>query len=170
MAARMAKTPLAIAEAGTADAGILFVNDAFASLLESEAATWIGRPLGALSAAGPSPVVAGETKHFEVALDGGRRLPVALSIALVPGPAGDPVCLLCSLVDARGDGATQAIERDARMLAQVALAAGELMSEAAAAARLSAPEGDDAQAQWQAQAIAREALRRTVHPSPGGAA
>lgn len=141
----------------------MFVNAAFSELLDSDASSWIGRPLSALSSPALLDFSPGKTQRFDVVLDDERHMPMALSIAAVPGPGGKPFCLLCSLVDARGDGAPEAIQRDAGMLAQVARAAGELMSEATAAARFSRSDGgDDA-----AGELAMEAMARTVHAAHG---
>ena len=133
MATRLAKTPLAIADAQ--GAAIMFANEAFATLVGLDAAALAGRPLGSLAAA-PVDIGRGATTRFELALRDGDSLTAALSTAAVPGPDGQPVCLLCSLVDARGDGADAAIARDAELLAQVAQAAGDLLRESAVAARL----------------------------------
>ena len=162
MAASNANTPLAVADA--AGARLMFVNAAFAELLDSDAATWVGRPLSALGREAAN-LAQGATVRFVVALDGGHRRPVALSIAPVPGADGKPSCLLCSLVDARGDGADAAIALDAEMLAEVAKAAGDLMSAAAAAASASTTEGS-----WRsADDLALAAMSRTVHPADGRA-
>ncbi len=163
MAAGMAKTPLAVAEAGAIDPSIMFVNAAFPELLDSDASSWIGRPLSALSTPTTLSGAPGTTKRFDVMLADGRRLPVALSVASVSGADGTPLCLLCSLGDARGDGADEAIERDAEMLTQVANAASELMGEAAEAARISASDGSG----HASGEIALEAMRRTADPIHG---
>ena len=49
MASRLAKTPLAIADAQ--GAAIMFANEAFATLVGLDAAALAGRPLGSLAAA-----------------------------------------------------------------------------------------------------------------------
>ena len=163
MAASAAKTPLAIAQACAGGPSIMFVNAAFAQLLGSDASSWTGRPLSALAAPAAIHFAAGTTTRFEATLDGDRRVPLALSIAAVPDGEGAPFCLLCSLVDARGDGADEAIARDARMLGQVALAAGELMSEAAIVARRSASAGIPENA----DGIALEAVKRSAPSNHG---
>ena len=66
------------------------------------------------------------------------------------------MCLLCSLLDARGEGADEAIARDATLLAQVAQAAADLMRESAKAASSPHP------GQANAEAIARDAYARAV--------
>ena len=114
----------------------MFANEAFATLVGLDAAALVGRPLGSLAAAVPIDLGRGVTTRFELALHGGGSLAAALSTAAVPGADGQPLCLLCSLVDARGDGADDAVARDAELLAQVAQAAGDLMRESAVAARL----------------------------------
>ncbi len=134
-ATRLAKTPLAIADAHVPGAPILFANEAFATLVGLDAAALLGRRLGSLAGAAPVDVGRGATHRFELALHDGGSLAVALSTAAVPGPDGQPWCLMCSLVDARGEGADAAIARDAELLAQVARAAGDLMRESAVAAR-----------------------------------
>jgi hypothetical protein len=137
MATRLAKTPLAIADAHTPGTPILFANEAFAALVDVDATALVGRSLGLLAALPVVDIGRGATTRFELAVNGGSSLPVALSTAEVPGPDGRPFCLLCSLVDARGEGADEAIARDAELLAQVARAACDLMRESGAAARTS---------------------------------
>ena len=137
MATRLANTPLAIADAHAPGAPIMFANEAFAALMDADAAALVGLPLGTLAAAGRVDVERGGTTRFELAVHGASALSAALSTAVVPGPDGSPFCLLCSLVDARGEGADAAIARDAELLGQVAQAAGDLMRESAIAARTS---------------------------------
>ena len=135
MAARLAKTPLAIADAHAPGSPIMFANDAFATLVGLDATALVGRALGSL-AAPPVAIERGVTTRFQLAPHGGGGLTAALSTAAVPGPDGQPFCLLCSLMDARGEGADAAIARDAELLAQVAQSAGDLMRESAVAARV----------------------------------
>lgn len=155
MAARLAKTPLAIAQG---DSRILFANDAFAALLGIDAATLVGWALGALAESPVATVGAGTTIRLQLAVKDGAGFPAALSTAAVNGPDGAPMCMLCSLVDARGEGADAAILRDAELLAQVAHAASELMHESAAAERA----GDSAGLSAPASDIARDAVDRAV--------
>ena len=145
MATRLAKTPLAIADAHEPGIPIMFANEAFATLVGLDAAALVGRPLGSLASA-PVDIERGVTTRLELALRDGNSLAAALSTAAVPGPDGQPFCLLCSLVDARGDGADAAIARDAELLAQVAQAAGDLMRESAVAARMGESTDRDATA------------------------
>jgi len=166
MAVRLAKTPLAIADAHEPGTPIMFANEAFATLVELDAAALVGRPLGSLAAAGPVDVERGATTRFELGLRGGSSLTAALSTAVVPGPDGQPFCLLCSLVDARGDGARAAIARDAELLAQVAQAAGDLMRESAVAARL----GESAERDIAAAGIALAAVDRATPSAVEGRA
>ena len=161
-ATRLAKTPLAVADAHAPGAPILFANDAFATLVGLDAAALVGRPLGSLAAAAPFDIERGITTHFELAVHGGGSLAAALSTAAVPGPDGQPVCLLCSLADSRGDGAEAAIARDAELLAQVAQAAGDLMRESAVAARM----GESADRDVTAADIALAAVDRAT-PAAG---
>ena len=145
MATRLAKTPLAIADAHEPGIPIMFANEAFATLVGLDAAALVGRPLGSLASA-PVDIERGVTTRLELALRDGNSLAAALSTAAVPGPDGQPFCLLCSLVDARGDGADAAIARDAELLAQVAQAAGDLLRESAVAARMGESTDRDATA------------------------
>ena len=156
MAARLAKTPLAIADAHAPGAPILFANDAFAGLVGVDAAGLVGEPLGMLWASPAGAVQAGGTIRFEYAGKDGHSFPAALSTAAVTGADGTPFCLLCSLVDARGEDADAAIARDAALLAQVAAAAGDLMRESAVAANAT-----DAPAT--ASNIALGAVERATH-------
>ncbi len=132
LAARQAKTPLAIATASAPT--ILFANDAFAALLECEPGTLVGRPLASIGTVDDEQPSSGAVTRLTLVDAHDRRAPVALSTAAVAGPDGSPSCLLCSLIDARGDGADEAITREAALLAEVAQAAGALMRESAAAA------------------------------------
>ena len=133
MAARLARTPLAVADARSPDAPLMFANAAFADLLGCDAATLVGRPLRALANAA---IPHQGTVRFDLEAAPGHAFAAALSTAPVDGPDGVAFCLLCSLVDARGDGADAAIARDAALLAEVARAAGDLMRESAQAARV----------------------------------
>lgn len=158
VATRLAKTPLALADAAAPGAPILFANDAFGALLGRDPAALAGRPLSTLSTTPHADLSPGGTLRMDVETADGRVFPAALSIAAVRGADGAPLCLLCSLIDARGDGADEAIARDATLLAQVAQAAGELMRESGIAAG-AAPAGDhDATA----TRIAREAVERAI--------
>ena len=159
MATRLAKTPLAIADAHLPGLPIMFANDAFAAVVKIDAAVLAGRPLGTLAATAAADFEAGGTTRFELAVQDENPFPVALSIAAVPGADGKPFCMLCSLVDARGDDAGDAIARDAALLAQVALAAGDLMRESAAAAAPGDPQGQAASA----SDIALRAVERATH-------
>lgn len=132
LAARQAKTPLAIATASAPT--ILFANDAFAALLECEPDALVGRPLASIGAVTDEQQPSGPVTRLTLVDAQGRSALVALSTAPVAGPDGSPSCLLCSLIDARGDGADEAIAREAALLAEVAQAAGDLMRESAAAA------------------------------------
>ena len=142
LAVRQAKTPLAIAQAPLSDATILFANDAFAAMLDCDPDTLLGHSLNALGGAAMAPTTPGSPVRLQLRGAGGQDIPVALSVAVVPGFERGPTCLLCSLIDARGEGADAAIARDAELLAEVAHAAGELMSESALAA--SQTHSDDA--------------------------
>jgi hypothetical protein len=159
MAARLSKTPLAIADARAHGAPLLFANDAFAALVDVDATTLAGRPVTTLAGLPGGAVEPGATLRFQLAQKNGNSFPAALSIAAVPGPDGAPLCLLCSLVDARGEGADAAIARDAELLAQVALAAGDLMRESAVAAAIGG--ADDRAAT--ASGIALGAVERATH-------
>ncbi len=150
LATRLAKTPLAVADAHAPDAPILFANDTFAALVGIDADALKGRSLGSLSTSPTLDVARAGTTRFELAVEGATPVAVALSTAAVPGADGAPFCLLCSLVDARGEGADAAIARDAELLVQVAQAAGDLMRESAIAARVGAS--------TDASAIALEAI------------
>ena len=141
MATRLAKTPLAIADAHAPGEPIMFANDAFAALVGADASSLVGRPLGTLAPAAVVDIERGGTIRFELAIKGAGSMPAALSTAAVSGADGRPFCLLCSLVDARGEGAETAIARDAELLAQVAQAAGDLMRESAIAAHASTSRG-----------------------------
>ena len=132
LAARQAKTPLAIATVSTPS--ILFANDAFAALLECEPDALVGRSLASIGTIADEQPVSGRVTRLTLVDAQGRTSPVALSTAAVAGPDGSPSCLLCSLIDARGDGADEAIAREAALLAEVARAAGDLMRESAMAA------------------------------------
>ena len=158
VATRLARTPLAIADAHAPGAPIVFANDAFGALLGRDPATLVGRPLSALSTAPHAGVAAGATVRMDVEGAGGGVFPAALSVAAVPGADGAPLCLLCSLVDARGDDAVAAIERDARLLGQVARAAGDLLKESGIAAAAMPTDGQDVEA----TRIAREAVERAT--------
>ena len=156
VAARLAKTPLAIADAQAPGAPILFANDAFGALLGCDPATLAGRRLSALSTSSHADVTPGGTVRLDIETPDGGAFRAALSIAAVPGADGAPLCLLCSLIDARGEGADAAIVRDAGLLAQVAQAAGDLMKESGiAAGALPAHDHDVA-----ATRIATEAVER----------
>ena len=159
MATRLAKTPLAIADAHLPGSPIMFANDAFAALVKIDASALAGRLLGTLSASAPADIQPGRTTRFELLVQDEKPFPVALSTAPVPGADGKPFCLLCSLVDARGDGAGDAIARDAALLAQVALAAGDLMRESAAAADPGDPQSEASSA----SDIALRAVERATH-------
>ena len=141
MAARLARTPLAIADANAPGLPLMFANDAFAALVEAPAETLVGRALATLAASSKDSITTSGTARFELAIDAANSFPVALSTAPVTGADGVPFCLLCSLVDARGDGADEAIARDAELLVQVAQAASSLMHESAIAARVGAAGG-----------------------------
>lgn len=136
LATRQAQTPLAIANAQAAGATLLFANDAFAAMLDCEPEALVGRELSTLAVGVIAPIRPASTLRFDLATAKGGTVPAALSVAAVPGPDGLPLCLLCSLVDARGDGADEAIARDAILLKEVAHAAGELMRESTIAARV----------------------------------
>ena len=133
LAARQAKTPLAIATASAPT--ILFANDAFAALLQCEPDVLVGRSLASIGTIADEAASGPVTRRTLVDSQG-RSATVALSTAAVAGPDGSPSCLLCSLIDAHGDGADEAIAREAALLAEVAQAAGDLMRESAAAADL----------------------------------
>jgi hypothetical protein len=160
MAARLAKTPLAIADAQAPGSPIMFANDAFATLVGVDAQTLVGRPLGCLAAAGPIDVEQGVTTRMELALRDGGTLMAALSTAAVRGADGRPFCLLCSLVEARGEGADVAIVRDGELLAQVAQAAGDLMRESAVAAHSGGSTGRELSAADIASAAVDRAIPR----------
>ena len=134
LAARQAKTPLAIATASAPT--ILFANDAFAALVDCEAGDLVGRPLASIGTVVDEQSASGVATRRTLVDSQGRSATVALSTAAVAGPDGSPSCLLCSLIDAHGDGADEAIAREAALLAEVAQAAGDLMRESAAAADL----------------------------------
>ena len=159
MATRLARTPLAVADASAPGAPILFANEAFATLVDVDAATLVGRSLGMLTVAPAADFERAGTTRFELAAKDGGSFPAALSTAPVPGPDGQPFCLLCSLVDARGDGADAAIARDAELLVQVARAAGDLMRESAIAAHA----GASGEASPSASEIALEAVDHVAH-------
>jgi hypothetical protein len=158
VATRLAKTPLALADAAAPGAPILFANDAFGALLGRDPAALAGRSLSTLSTPPHTDISPGGTLRMDIETADGRVFPAALSIAAVQGAAGAPLCLLCSLIDARGEGADEAIARDAKLLAQVAQAAGDLMKESGIAAG-AVPAGDHDEA---ATRIAREAVERAV--------
>ena len=162
LAARQAKTPLAIAHTQPPGATLLFANDAFAAMLDCEPDSLVGRPLNALGIGASGAVMPGTSTRLELATSSGRPFPAALSIAAVPGADGAAVCLLCSLVDARGEGADEAIARDARLLSEVAQAAGALMRESAAAARMTSPGDVDASASSIAFDAVAHATRATM--------
>jgi len=159
MAARLAKTPLAIADAHVPGAPIMFANAAFAALVQVDAGALVGRLLGTLSMASACRLQAGDTTRFELAVRDEGSFHAALSTAAVLGPDGQPFCLLCSLIDARGEGADAAIARDAELLTQVAAAAGELMRESAVAANLDGSSTHPATA----SDIALDAVERVAH-------
>lgn len=162
-AARLAKTPLAIADAHAPGARILFANDAFGALLGLDPAALAGRPLSSLSTP-PQAVVGGDaTLRLDVVTEDGKAFAAALSTATVHGTDGAPMCLLCSLIDARGEGADAAIARDAELLKAVARAAGDLMKESGIAADA---QGPHVHAHDGATRIAREAVERATHGSP----
>lgn len=160
LATRQARTPLAIADALAPGLPILFANDAFGALLGRAPASFVGQPLAALALSADTRPVPGGTVRLQVAGAGGQAFTAALSTAAVAGADGTPMCLLCSLVDARGDGADEAIERDAGLLAQVARAASDLMKASGLAAG-AAPAEDH---ELVATRIARDAVRRAVPP------
>jgi hypothetical protein len=135
MATRLARTPLAVADAHAPGAPILFANAAFAALVDIDAAALVGRSLAMLSGSPGVGVEHPTTTRFELTANSGGSVPVALSTAPVAASDGRPFCLLCSLIDARGDGVDAAIARDAELLGQVADAAGELMRQSTIAAR-----------------------------------
>jgi hypothetical protein len=162
MATRLAKTPLAIADAHAPGAPIMFANEAFAELVDIDVAALVGRPIGTLAASDVADIRPGSTSRFELAIDNASPFPVALSVAAVAGADGTPLCLLCSLVDARGENADATIARDVQLLAQVAQAAGDLMRESAIAASLAEP-GEHADT---AAGIALGAVERATHPAP----
>lgn len=163
VATRLAKTPLAIADAQAPGAPILFANDAFGALLGHDPAALAGRALNGLSPRPHAVVTPGGSVRLDLEAADGRVFPAALSVAAVPGADGTPVCLLCSLVDARGEGADVAIERDAGLLAEVARAAGELMKESGIAAAAMPAQVHDAAA----MRIAHEAVERATHADVG---
>jgi hypothetical protein len=163
MAARQAKTPLAIADAKAPGAPLLFANEAFAAFLDEPAEALVGRALTAFAASSDAPITAPGTTRFELVGKDGSAFPAALSAASVTGADGAPLCLLCSLVDARGDGADEAIDRDAELLAQVAHAASALMRESAIAARLGESNG-------QTSSASDIALDAVAHATPVAAA
>lgn len=146
LATSQAQTPLAIANAQAAGATLLFANDAFATMLDCDPGALVGRDLGALGVGVMAPIAPGSTLRVDLATAKGGTVPAALSIAAVPGPDGSALCFLCSLVDARGDGADEAIARDATLLREVAQAAGELMRETTVAARVADSSNDPATA------------------------
>lgn len=137
LAASQAKTPLAIASGPVL--GIVFANDAFAALLGSEPDALVGRRLASLGTATVEQPASGGFTRLELTDAHGRVVPVALSTAAVAGPDGSTACWLCSLIDARGDDADEALAREAALLKEVAQAAGELMCESAAASDSTKP-------------------------------
>jgi hypothetical protein len=167
MAARLAKTPLAIADAHQAGAPLMFANDAFAALVGEDAGQLVGRPLASLGMPALDVPVPG-TCRFDLVTNGGDAVPVALSTSAVEAADGVPFCLLCSLVQARGEGADDAIARDAALLQEVALAAADLMREAARAAGLGPTEAPDDAAARIALGALQDRTAPTA-PSPAGA-
>ena len=161
MAARAARTPLAIADARSPDAPIMFANAAFAELLGRDAASLAGRPLTSLAAAStPAPGFAPDAStRIDAERADGSSFPAAMSTALVRDSDGAVMCWLCSLIDARGEDADNAIARDAAALRAVAKAASDLMHEAAMAADAREP-GDAA---IDASDIALRAAARAIH-------
>lgn len=159
-AVRLAKTPLAIADARAAGAPILFANEAFGALLGCETASLVGRPLAQLSTAPDMRIAPNGTWLLDIETEGGNVFAAALSTAAVAGVDGSPMCLLCSLVDARGEGADVAIRRDAGLLREVAHAAGDLMRESGIAAAGMPPHDHDTAATRIAQAAVERARPR----------
>ena len=159
-AARQAKTPLAIATASAPT--ILFANDAFAALLECEAGALVGRSLASIGTVADEQPASGLFTRLTLVDAQERSAPVALSTAAVAGLNGAASCLLCSLIDARGDGADEAIAREAALLAEVAQAAGDLMRESAAAA--------DVTPAAKASDIAFDAIAHATQHGPAGRA
>jgi hypothetical protein len=164
VAVRAAKTPLAIADAATPGAPVIFANDAFGALLGIDPGALAGRSMTSFARPPGSELRIDATVRLDIETAGGEMFAAALSTAAVPGPDGTPLCLLCSLVDARGEGADAAIARDAELLREVARAAGELMKASGMAADAALPQDHDRVA----TRIASEAVNRAVElGSPG---
>ena len=162
MAVRLAKTPLAVADARSTGRPILFANDAFIEFVGRDADALVGLPLAALIGDGGVELAQGATR-FTLTVGERPGLAVALSTAAVADADGAPFCLLCSLVDARGDGADEAIARDAGLLAEVAQAASGLLHESALAAQARAAP-DNAAADIARDAYERAAGEARPHP------
>src|SRR3954470_10997060 len=75
MAARLAKTPLAIADAHQAGAPLMFANDAFAALVGEDAGQLVGRPLASFGVPASDVPVPG-TCRFDLMTNGGDAVPV----------------------------------------------------------------------------------------------
>src|ERR1700742_477083 len=78
MATRLAKTPLAIADAHLPGSPIMFANDAFAALVKIDASALAGRLLGTLSTSAPADIQPGRTTRFELLVQDEKPFPVAL--------------------------------------------------------------------------------------------
>ncbi len=164
-AAQRAKTPLAVADARDASAPILFANEAFGEFVGVSPDALVGRSLATLGTSASPVQVRSGTVKLDVSPDAGRSMPAALSIAAVTGADGDVFCWLCSLIDARGENADAAMTTDGQMLQQVARAASELMTEAAAAARVAGTPGGPS-----AATIAAAAVEQVQQRADGGGA